>query len=77
MISIDGLTKKQKTMLDIMWSMDSLEEIHAWQATLPLEDQYLCEVLMKLVALAFIDEAVDQDSSLSEAKQVIDHVSQK
>lgn len=68
MISIDGLTKKQKRMLDIMWSMDSIDEVRSWQATPSIEDQYMCETLLSLVALAYIDEAVNEMPNYPQAK---------
>lgn len=71
MIEILGLTKKQKVMLSVMWAMDSFDEVIAWQASLPLEDQYVVETLMELVALAYIDESVNSDSEMIESREVM------
>jgi hypothetical protein len=71
MIEIHGLTKKQSAMLDIMWSMDSFDEVVSWQSSLPLEDQYVVETLMELVALAYIDEAVNSDLDMSESREIM------
>lgn len=77
MISIDGLTVKQRTMLDIMWAMDSYEEVRAWQMSLPMEDQLLVETLMELVTLEFMDEAVTQDGNYDIAQKIIQDIVQK
>lgn len=71
MIEIHGLTNKQKVMLDVLWSMDSYDEVRSWQSSLPLEDQYVVETLMELVALAYIDEAVNSDLDMSESREIM------
>ena len=39
LISLDGLTKKEKAMLQIMWSIDSKEELQYWVSSLNKRDR--------------------------------------
>lgn len=38
MISIAGLTPKQKTIMDILWTMDTMEQVEAFIKSLPRDD---------------------------------------
>jgi hypothetical protein len=74
MIQIDGLNKRQVELLNRMWDLESLDDVYAWQATLPLEDQKTCETLIELVMYAFIDEQVDSGADLTPAREIIQKI---
>lgn len=77
MIHIDGLTKKQIAMLNTMWAMDSIEQIREWQQTLPIYDQMLCDTLMQMVAIAYIDEAIIGEEDCKVARCILEEISRK
>lgn len=64
MISIDGLTKAQMKLLDIMWNMDTMEDIERFINTFGPKRQKECRLLIELAKLAAIDEIekIDQDT---------------
>lgn len=76
MISIDGLTKRQIEILDTIWSFDTFDEVCAWQSTLPLHEQLLCEALMELIMLAFIDEATQNQEIFPETQSLLREIFQ-
>ena len=52
MITITGLTHKQKALMDVMWTMDSMERVQAFVKTLPKKDAQDC---LSLITMATQD----------------------
>ena len=60
MITIQGVTKRQKRMLNIMWNLDSEEDYFEWYNSLDENLQKEAELLQRLVIMAELDnEKVD------------------
>jgi predicted TIM-barrel fold metal-dependent hydrolase len=58
MITITGLTHKQKVLMDVMWSMDDISTVTAFVKTLPKRDRQDC---MSLIAIATQDSQEQED----------------
>lgn len=72
MLQLNGLTRAQKAMCDIIWSLDTQDEIIDWFNTLPDWQAQEAHVLMKLMILEQLDQ---QDlGGMSEALAVIDRI---
>jgi hypothetical protein len=56
MITIDGLTKGQVKLLDIMWSITDIEVYDEWKSALNEELQDMVDVLEKLVIYETLEE---------------------
>ena len=67
-ITITGLNRKQKMLADIIWALDSQEQVLNFIASLPPKDRKEAETVTQLMILAFLDEVTDTQ----EANQVID-----
>jgi len=48
MITITGLTHKQKALMDVMWSMDDMTRVTAFVKTLPKRDAQDCLSLITI-----------------------------
>lgn len=48
MITISGLTHKQKALMDVMWTMEEMEQVQKFIRTLPLRDQQDCLSLLDI-----------------------------
>lgn len=70
MITIEGLTRKQRALADIMWSMDGREQVEAFVRALHPKDRRDAELVTELMILAFIDETDTVDDSV---KRMIDN----
>ena len=57
MITIQGLTHKQKVFMDVMWAMDSMPAVNAFIKSLPTRDGQDCA---SLVAIA-VQESLEQE----------------
>lgn len=68
-IHIRGLTRKQVAMLDLMWSMQDIEEVEAWQASLNDTDRAMSRTLMDMIFLEMVDEVAVDD--FSEANEIL------
>jgi hypothetical protein len=55
MISIQGLTRKQVTLMDIMWTMDDLAKVNTFIGTLPVRDQQDCRSLVHIATLETLE----------------------
>lgn len=66
MITITGLTHKQKVLMDVMWSMDDITKVTAFVKTLPKRDAQDC---MSLIAIA-TQESQEQEDGLDAYKEL-------
>jgi len=66
-IELHGLTKKQMVFCDIMWALETREAVEKFIATLPAKDQRICNTLIEMMQLAFLDEV----DSVDEANKVL------
>ena len=63
MITISGLTERQKSIMDLLWTMDSLDIVQSFIRSLPTKaDQYDA---MSLVEIATM-ESIEQELGLEE-----------
>ena len=67
MITLTGLSRKQKVLCDIMWTISTRDGVDDFISTLPATDQRDCRTLIELMVMAFADEVVDT----TEAKEVL------
>ncbi len=56
MITITGLTAKQKVFMDVMWSMDSMPAVQSFIKTLPTRDRQDCESLVEIAVQESLEE---------------------
>jgi hypothetical protein len=66
MITITGLTHKQKALMDVMWTMDDMERVQAFVKTLPLRDAQDC---LSLISIA-TQETLEQEDGLDAYKEL-------
>jgi hypothetical protein len=59
MITIEGLSKKQRALADILWAMDELEQVTAFIAALHPKDRVEAQTVCELMIIACIDECED------------------
>ena len=62
MITITGLTHKQKVFMDVMWTMDSMPAVEAFIKTLPTRDGQDC---LSLVTIA-VQETLEQEGRIAD-----------
>ena len=65
MITITGLTQKQKALMDVMWSMDDITKVTAFVRTLPKRDAQDC---LSLISIA-TQESIEQEDGLDAYKE--------
>ena len=73
MIKIEGLNKKQRLLADIIWALDSQQQVELFIASLPLKERREAQTVTELMILAFLDEC----ESVAEAQQVIKSIVDK
>jgi uncharacterized protein YukE len=73
-ITIQGITKRQKRMLNIMWNLDSEDDYFEWYNSLDEELQQEAELLQRLVIMAELDNEV---RDTTEAKKLIEGIMAK
>jgi hypothetical protein len=62
-IVIEGLSKKQRLFADIMWSLDSTDQVTTFIRSLPKKDREQAQVVCELMILACIDEVDSVEDS--------------
>jgi hypothetical protein len=66
MITISGLTPKQKALLTVMWDIDSVERVQEFIRTLPAADARDAHSLLQMA----IWESIEQQEGLEEYEQL-------
>ena len=74
MITITGLTRRQKRMLNIMWDLDTEEDYFEWYNSLDEELQQEADLLQRMVIL----ESQEEDlGDLTDAKDALANIMAK
>jgi hypothetical protein len=68
MITIAGLTRRQKRMLNIMWNLDTEEDYFEWYNSLDTELQAEADLLQRMVILESFEEDLGE---CTEAKKFL------
>ena len=68
---IEGLNAKQRALADIMWAMDSREQVESFVRALHPKDRKDAETVCQMMILAFFDEVDTVDDSV---KSLIDNL---
>jgi hypothetical protein len=58
-LQIDGLTKRQKALADILWGLDSPDDVNNFILALPLDQQREARTVMNLMIWAMLDQVND------------------
>jgi hypothetical protein len=69
MIQIENLTQDQVDMLDIMWTLDTIEDYFEWYNTLNVSEQKQADTLQRMLVISEIDNLITED--LTEAKHFL------
>ena len=74
MITIHGLTVEQKEMLDVMWSIDSVDDFENWINLLDYDDYMMARSLSQLIIAEYLEEVFKSKryNNFAEAKTVIE-----
>jgi hypothetical protein len=70
-IKLSGLTYEQVEMLDMMWSLDSVDEFFDWYETLDKDDQNTVDTLQRLIILEVADAQWENTKRFPQAKAVL------
>jgi hypothetical protein len=66
MITISGLTDKQKALLTVMWDIDSVDKVKEFIGTLPAQDARDAHSLLQMA----IWESIEQQEGLADYEQM-------
>jgi hypothetical protein len=72
MLSIPNLTPLQRAIADMLWSLDTEQEIVKWFDTLPQNIQPIAHAVLAIMVYEIIDQTPIED--MSAALEVIDRV---
>jgi hypothetical protein len=72
MISIPNLSPLQQAIADMLWSLDTTEEIVEWFETLPESIVPVAHAVMSMIVYEQIDQTPIED--FSDAQEVIDYI---
>ena len=71
-ITIQVRSSFQKALLEVLWSMDTLEQCWAFRDTLPNQQQRdICTAMIQLLAVEYIDQQVETEADCAEAQSIL------
>ena len=71
---IDGLTKKQVALLDIMWTLDDEQSVENFVRSLPRADQQQAQSLKTLLIHEMMEEFLEDITEFPDAQEIIHKV---
>jgi hypothetical protein len=71
---IDGLTKKQVALLDIMWTLDDEQSVENFVRSLPRADQQQAQSLKTLLIHEMMEEFLEDITEFPDAQEIIQRV---
>lgn len=74
-ISIPGLNPRQCQLADIIWELQTQEEVDAFIDTLPPQSRRDAKVIVELICLAYLDQI--DPNNVSEALAVINRAKEQ
>lgn len=77
-IELNGLTKRQKILADIIWNIDEWDQVETFINSLPKRDKIDCEGIIEMMRMSLVEqyaEAMKADGVITdeykEAKEVL------
>lgn len=70
-LTLDGLTKRQVALLDVIWGIDSREELIAFRSTLPEEIKTELDTLVQLIIYESMEDDIMEMKSYPDAERMI------
>ena len=71
---IDGLTRKQVALLDIMWTLDDEQSVENFVRSLPRADQQQAQSLKTLLIHEMMEEFLEGITEFPDAQKIIQRV---
>jgi len=71
---LQGLTDVDRKLLDIMWHIDTQEELNQFLSMLPKVLRDRAEVLIELVKLAAIDDEIEAMETYPDAEDMLRNI---
>ena len=59
-ISLDGLTKRQKILAEIIWNIDDWNQVEMFMKSLPKRDRIDCEGIIEMMRLSLVEQYADE-----------------
>jgi hypothetical protein len=72
--NIEGLTRKQVALLDIMWTLEDLDQVQNFIKTLPFKDRIEAHGLMTLLTHEALEEILEGVTEFPEVQAIIEKV---
>jgi len=66
MVTVEGLSKRQRVFADIIWNLNSQAQVDAFIQTLPKAQRLEAEAVVEMLILAVIDEVDTIDEEVVE-----------
>ena len=70
-MTLANLTTEQVYILNVLWSIETMEDLVVWQAMLPVRQQRMVDTLIELLKLEGLEEDLAR-SDLADAVDVLE-----
>lgn len=71
MIKLENLTPRQVAFCEVLWELQSTEDVENFIQSLPKSFQDEARTMKSMLQLAVVDDMLDGDPDLTEAKEII------
>lgn len=61
MITIEGLSRRQQAFADVLWNLETQDQVNDFIQSLPEQQRLECQTVLELIIAATMDEFMDYD----------------
>jgi len=65
-IRIEGLTERQTEILDILWNLDSTDDVIEWLGTLSQQEFEMAVTLQEMIIDTLMEQKAEEDVELAQ-----------
>lgn len=66
MVTVEGFTKRQRFLADIIWNLNSQRQVNDFIKSLPVDQRQEAELVVEMLIIAVIDEIDTVDDEVVE-----------
>jgi hypothetical protein len=71
MPTLQGLTRLEKSMCDLLWNMDTPEQIHSFRSSLRGNQRDVFDRMLMMITIECIDEEVGSYDDCEQARDIL------
>ncbi len=71
-VKLEGLSPFQKMICDVLWTMETPQQVQQFRDSLPnTQQQAICDAMIYMLLAAVIDSTINTEADCAEARSIL------